>query len=845
MKRSLVVVLTIAMLLFAFVGTAVASEQDDAAARLQGFGIVEGYPDGSMGLDRDITRAEFAKIAVLAKGMGEAAELLKGSASQFSDVQANVWYTGWINVAAANGIVQGDPVGTFRPNDNISNAEAVAMILRVLGYNDNLIGSWPMNYLVKGADLGITTGLVTDANAKANRGVVFSMLNRALDENVVKWDSDEADFAYRIENGSKYTLLQQMLSAKEEAKGRVIATYRTDSKLKENEIRIDGEDSGKYTLMINADVDWLLGLEVTLKHDDKDVYYVGVDTDEDDIIFDTVDDFVAGTGDDADVVTLYVEDDDFDLTDDAVVFVNFSSGTLAAGQYGKFVLDDGDVAFAVVFAFEADYTAGVISDFDGEIVEYWVDDLDELDIDLDEWDEVYIFNSKLQLVDEDAIEVDSLLYGWKDDDELYLVIAGETVEGVLDRVRSDSVRIDGTSYDVADFGTVSANEDDDVYFYDSANGIETAEDLAGTEVVALLDLNGEVRHIRGDAESTSGDQYGLVTNAYASGADYVLRVYTQNDKTVVYPVDDKADYNVFKGYFDAGNTTYIPIKYAVNRDGEIKDIEIVAAGLTSNGPEDLDYFHGSTYLASNVANITGNFKADEDDKYITGDNTGKHFVTNSTVIMKYQGADNEDVISWKDIEGKSGENTKAFILGAPGKNAKFVVIYNNYGDIADETEYGLVIDKPYYEDGDWKALVDVAGSGEVEYVLGSRNDVAKGDLIAFTVAAGDEISTPLVDRIQKSAASGSVYESVYVIVTEVDGNYIEVEDQAGNTHNYRFTADTVIYQVDDEGNLDGAIRQSRVRKGDAIVILADKEDGKTDFLRVVLKVNEWQKKDFR
>jgi len=825
MKRSLVVLLTIAMLLFAFAGIATAAEQDDAAQRLQDFNIIEGYEDGSLGLDREITRAEFAKIAVMAKGMEEAAELLVDSSTPFSDVKTGVWYTGWINVAYSQNIIQGDPAGTFRPNDNISNAEAVAMILRVLGYGENLPGVWPNNYLVKGAELGVTTGIVSNASAKAVRGDVFTMLNRALDEEVVKWDSDEAEYVEK-----DFTLLQEMLSAKEEAEGRVVATYRTDSKLKENEIRIDGEDSGKYTLMINADVDWLLGLEVTLKHDDKDVYYVGVDTDEDDIIFDTVDDFVAGTGDDADVVTLYVEDDDFELTEDARIFVNFESeDTLAAGQYGKFVLDDGDVAFAVVFAFEADYTAGVISDFDGEIVEYWVDDLDELDIDLDEWDEVYIFNSKLELVDEDAIELDKLVYGWTDDDELYLVIAGETVEGALDRVRSDSVRVDGTFYDVADFGTVSANEDDDVYFYDSADGIETVEDLAGEDVVVLLDLNGEVRHIRGDAESTSGDQYGLVTNAYPSGADFVLRVYTQNDKTVVYPVDKKADYNAFKNYFDNSNGDFLPITYTVNRDGEIKGIKLVLPSLPG------DFTGGDSeynYLA-NVSDIS-NFDADEDDDFIT-DGDDKYFVTNSTVFMKYQGNDNEDVLTWDDLKGKSGA-AEAYILGAPGKNAKFVVIHNNYSAIADEAEYGLVIEKPYYEGGDWKALVDVAGSGEVEYVLDDRGDVAKGDLIEFTVAAGNEISTPLTTQHSKA-----VYESVYVIVSEVDGNYIELEKQDGTpAGNYRFTADTVIYQVNDEGNLDGAIRQSRVREGDALVILADTDD----FLKVVLKVNEWQSENF-
>jgi len=179
---------------------------DGATARLNALGIVEGYPDGTFGLNRDITRAEFAKIAVSLVGMKDGADMLRATPSQFTDVRTDVWYTGWINMAAGLGLIKGDPAGTFRPNDRVSNGEVITILLRALGYNDHLVGPWPLNYMAQAARLGITTGVAADARAAAVRGNVFIMGNRALDAIWVEYDRDTNRFN---ENKDDQTLLAQ------------------------------------------------------------------------------------------------------------------------------------------------------------------------------------------------------------------------------------------------------------------------------------------------------------------------------------------------------------------------------------------------------------------------------------------------------------------------------------------------------------------------------------------------------------------------------------------------------------------------------------------------------------
>jgi len=194
-KKLLSVVLALVMVLslVSFAGAATLTDVPDelapAIARLVGLGILNGYPDGTFRPDNNITRAEFAKIAVLSMGLERSADMLATVPSQFSDVKVSDWFNKYVNVATSQGILKGYPDGTFKPNSNITQAEALTIVLRLLGYNDNLPGSWPYNYVVQADTLNlIDSGF--SANIAATRGGIATLVCNALEKNMVVWNSD-------------------------------------------------------------------------------------------------------------------------------------------------------------------------------------------------------------------------------------------------------------------------------------------------------------------------------------------------------------------------------------------------------------------------------------------------------------------------------------------------------------------------------------------------------------------------------------------------------------------------------------------------------------------------------
>lgn len=208
MRRSVQKFILAPVMMLAMAGTAWAGSDIEGnpaekdIKRLTGLGVLEGYPDGTFKPENSITRAEFAKIAVKLAGKENAANAMKSSKPNFKDVKANEWYTGWANVAASLGYVKGYPDGTFRPNNNITSAEVTTVLLRVLGYDDRLIGNWPANYLAKAAELGITSRVAFDANVQAKRGDVAIMASETADEYWVEYDRSAGIFVKKTKPGT-------------------------------------------------------------------------------------------------------------------------------------------------------------------------------------------------------------------------------------------------------------------------------------------------------------------------------------------------------------------------------------------------------------------------------------------------------------------------------------------------------------------------------------------------------------------------------------------------------------------------------------------------------------------
>ncbi|MEW8976933.1 MAG: S-layer homology domain-containing protein [Symbiobacterium sp.] len=134
LRSSVALLLTLAMLLtLGPARPAAAAEElseDEAVTLLQEYGIVLGDPDGNLRLGDPLTRAQAAAIFVRAYGMADLAPLLR-DAVPFPDAVGH-WGAGEIALAHRMGLMRGDPSGLFRPNDRITYAEVLTVLLRMV-----------------------------------------------------------------------------------------------------------------------------------------------------------------------------------------------------------------------------------------------------------------------------------------------------------------------------------------------------------------------------------------------------------------------------------------------------------------------------------------------------------------------------------------------------------------------------------------------------------------------------------------------------------------------------------------------------------------------------------------
>lgn len=96
-----------------------------AVSTLSSMGIITGYPDGTFRPNAAITRAEFAAIAARFDNDGDK------TAAKFSDI-ATHWAKDEISIAYNNGWINGYPNGTFGPQRDITRAETMTLVNRVL-----------------------------------------------------------------------------------------------------------------------------------------------------------------------------------------------------------------------------------------------------------------------------------------------------------------------------------------------------------------------------------------------------------------------------------------------------------------------------------------------------------------------------------------------------------------------------------------------------------------------------------------------------------------------------------------------------------------------------------------
>ena len=253
LKKILALALALVMSL-SLMATANAFTDDDsitdtyetAVTVLSGLKVFQGYDDGTFQPKGAITRAEVAAI-IYRIVTGDVADTQVGiyaDYNKFDDVASTSWYAGYVNFCANAEYIKGYDARTFGPNDPVTGYQALAMILRALGYDKNgeFTGTnWTIQTAAVGEQRGITKNITAGTlNVPATREVVAEILFRAI---LVPTVNYTPAFGYTIGD----TSLGYKTFGLEEITGVVVANeyadLYSDSPMKagRTELDVDGE----------------------------------------------------------------------------------------------------------------------------------------------------------------------------------------------------------------------------------------------------------------------------------------------------------------------------------------------------------------------------------------------------------------------------------------------------------------------------------------------------------------------------------------------------------------------------------------------------------------------------
>lgn len=576
-KKVLSLVLALVMVLGTF-GTAFAASYPDtdntvyadAVDRLSEIGILKGYPDGSFKPEGQITRAEFAAVAVRAKGLDSAATAAKGLATGFTDVPTAHWASGYVGTAGRLGIINGVGGGLFAPEAPVKYEEAVTMIVRALGYEvaAQAKGGYPYGYLIVANEVGLLDAVKGTQGTPATRGTVAQITDNALEIEMMiqtgfgvatKW----------VVSGTEDTTEKYLLDELgfDSVTGR---TTKVSSSKKNITVTVEDEDEqdrlGKKSVSIAVpagfDIYEVEGVEAKFWYRDGLVISKVLE----DAKFDAVEV-------DGDELTLVVEDENYDVDSKATLILNGEEVDQDKfnADYAKVVLnDDDEIIWAQGYTFDGFILVEEVKDE----VALSYEDYDEVDL------EDFLVIKEGKTLGIDGIEEQDLVF--YNDDEEFAIVYNNGKEGELDRVyTNDTFRFEGSNYSYVDA----------VYFDNGEIGELTEailDDFLDDEatITVFVDFYGNAVVVEGEVSSIGSSAYGVLledTQEFSGrkGAMIALELRNGANAKVSY---DIVENDISKGDIKLTNLANVAavraltegtvLKITVDKDGDVTGIEL-------------------------------------------------------------------------------------------------------------------------------------------------------------------------------------------------------------------------------------------------------------------------------
>lgn len=721
----------------------VGTEFEEAAGKLAAIGVMSGFPDGEFKPDENITRAQFAAIAVRAYDLETAAQLSMG-ATQFNDVPADHWASGYINVAAQRGLIQGYGDGNFGPEDQLTYAQAITILVRLVGLGPVVEkeGTWPANYIGRAANEGILKGVSVAGSGSALRGVVAEMLVNTI-EDVTVWEAS----GYNADGSVDYTDSgRELLASKIEVTAAdevLVAGYDVE----DNELNLTGAKITNGWYEVAADINLYEAYlnEVTVwVNDDDEVIFLQIDSD---YYIDAVETGTAvAAGDD---ITLIEADKDLELAGGFIFDLNDTGvGVIAPSteyDFAKVVLDnDGEVAFIDAYTWTdafvvADYDDFLVTDYDG----------DEMDL------EDYVLFKDGKLMDADDIEVDDILF--LNTTAEFGEVFNKTVVGPVDEYYTQRFEVDGEAFAYTttynrNTQYFDADDELDNFAYDEAKDMEEE----GADVTVYADRKGDAVLVLGEMAETVSDTFAVyltediiawndgrrdnleIEGVNEMGAEvlYEFRLSQLEEVTVNGTAlwdDSMADLEI-----DAGTGDIEPLLLATQvlpiatSGSAVLNTDAVFAGniieVTVDADGDVIELNWFTGTFDEIENTSTTYELALDDKYFDAETAGNKKLASDVVVFDVTddnsagvlGHDADDIVAttWGALSGFEIEGAVA-VTGLPnaivyfdGSDAEYVVVAKTTSE--DTTEYKGILVQERTDDSNELTRIKMLIDGEVE-----------------------------------------------------------------------------------------------------------------------------------
>lgn len=843
-KKVLAGVLTAAMSISSFGITAFAAQgvpvdvegtrYEEPIRILQALDIMNGDGDGNFRPNDTIKRSEVTKMAVLAMGLGDAAESAEG-VSNYPDVSVDHWANGYINVATAQNLVVGYDTGEFLPDKEITYAEAMTIFVRAMGYEvyAQSKGGFPQGYIVAGSNNGLTKNVQGSNTAPISRGNVAFMAVNALEAKMMEQTGFGSDATWEV---TDKTLLEDVLEVTKES-GQVTAVEGTSltggSGLDRGEIKI-GDEIFETAYNMNN----LLGYKVT--------YYVRENSSGDEEVilaipesnknktFEIESDLMVGISDKGSYKAIkYYKDED--ATSVSYVTLDSEPTLIYNGKYEALDYDLIDISESSgkVNLLDSDsngkYDIVFVTEYENMVVEEVtsrnkiIDKYGRPTLKLDDENEDLSYTIMLgadELELSDLTEYDVLSVAASKDKLFYdIQVSRKTIEGKVTGISDDEYTIGGKSYKIASNYT---------------------EDLGiGTEGIFYLDVMGQIAGV--DKEVTASSNYAYLLKAHTSDAteESTFRVFTKSGKETTFAANEKIRYNGVGGKLSAdvveelnenGSTDKQLITYSLNSDGKIVSLNTAQDNTETNEVD--------------KSKFTKNYVYDNTEFNGSTNKIGKVRISSETVIFDIN-EDNKDYKIGKlsMFEDGSRYNVTVFDMGEDFVAKAIVVTDSNLQTNAESSI--AVVSKIISASNDDDEITDLMTAykdgkeiqvyAETAGIL-SKNGGEKleaGDIIQYVTNSEGEITNirVLFDINEKDAEQETdVVENlktVYGKVTKKFANSINVTVDGGSVINLQLPSDVAVYSVDT------SLVKNRVSVAETGDIQAyDEDEGNRVFIKI-------------